>query len=624
MENANNIPNAPINLNKPPIIITLLAGIIFIMISIYLILFKVFQSTQETIIYSFLFLFCNLLIIIVSVCFLPILKDFKQFLLQIKNVTYAILYTIGLILFFQLTPSSFINANSTAIVIICAILTLIVFYLAFQTNYLSHFDVNYERIKTVILFICLITIIGIFYLNNPGGIISQYFGYGLILVFIPIVCISLYTIITLMLPSQESNQSNSSVFGILSSFSFWGSILFVGFLVSVVLSIYFTSGFASFLQNSSLSTAVIILTLLASILWIILLIVNYFPTTAFTQGSVSSEFKFYKLGLSLLFKLLIILSIIGFIIYYSITFAGNSTIINICLTVVLVMLILGLLYKTMEVELPSGNAKKNDFFDLLKHIIFYIPCLFSDLFDSTMKLFISEYNATTTGSLLMLLLIIIIIVVYFTLPLALDKINIQGGKVLVNNPVYINSQYSLGTYKDLNGSEDFTYKYALSFWVFFDAIPPNANVNLTQYISILNFGEKPNILYNGQTNSLIVTMPEHIAGGTTNTDNNNNTILYKKENILLQKWNNIIINYNGGVLDIFLNGELVKSVPGVVPYYTLDNLTVGTNNGANGKICNVVYYRNPLSTIYINYLYNLVKNSTPPIVKHSYETIVSK
>ena len=106
-------------------------------------------------------------------------------------------------------------------------------------------------------------------------------------------------------------------------------------------------------------------------------------------------------------------------------------------------------------------------------------------------------------------------------------------------------------------------------------------------------------------------------------DEKGNRILYVNDKFLLQKWNNIIINYNGGVLDIFLNGELVKSDIGVVPYYTLDNLTIGENNGIKGGICNVVYFNKALTSSNIYYLHNMIKHKTPPVSNDSNTTILA-
>jgi len=107
-------------------------------------------------------------------------------------------------------------------------------------------------------------------------------------------------------------------------------------------------------------------------------------------------------------------------------------------------------------------------------------------------------------------------------------------------------------------------------------------------------------------------------------DSEGNRIIYTKTNFLLQKWNNIIINYNGGTMDIFLNGELVKSSIEVVPYYTLDKLTIGENGGIKGGISNLVYFKNVLTTSNIYYLYNSVKNRSPPVLNESNETIIAK
>ena len=133
---------------------------------------------------------------------------------------------------------------------------------------------------------------------------------------------------------------------------------------------------------------------------------------------------------------------------------------------------------------------------------------------------------------------------------------------------------------------------------------------------------------NGKINTLMITMQQkNLEKNTSNKflefDENGNRIIYKSNDILLQKWNNIIINYNGGVLDVFLNGELVKSDIGVVPYYTLDNLTIGENNGLNGGICNVVYFNKPLTSSKIYNLYNSVKFKTPPTTNDSNTTIIS-
>jgi hypothetical protein len=94
---------------------------------------------------------------------------------------------------------------------------------------------------------------------------------------------------------------------------------------------------------------------------------------------------------------------------------------------------------------------------------------------------------------------------------------------------------------------------------------------------------------------------------------NSPMIVYKKDNFLLQKWNNLILNLSSGTLDIFINNELVKSVNGFVPYMTLDQLTIGSNNGIQGGICNLIYYNRPLTSSNIYYLYNSVKDKKIPI-----------
>ena len=83
------------------------------------------------------------------------------------------------------------------------------------------------------------------------------------------------------------------------------------------------------------------------------------------------------------------------------------------------------------------------------------------------------------------------------------------------------------------------------------------------------------------------------------------------------------MNYTNNHVDIFINGVLERSftMTNSMPVYNdLDTITVGDDNGLDGGICNVVYYRHPLSEDQIAFLYNSQMNSDPPISSKNLNT----
>jgi hypothetical protein len=615
--------------------------ILILMIMLFYIIYKVpspdgdgagggtSKSTQKALADTVIVVVFALLIVVICVTLLPSLKEIKKLFEQISNVTYVIIFTIALILFFTLTPDATMSKYAHLIAPASIVLCLLIFYKGFSPNYSEEkFNVNYERIKMMILFYCMITIFIIYYHNDPGGYIQKYFGYSLLVTIIIAVFAFLYLIILLTLPDKviptASGDKTSNFLDNFSGITSYGGILFLVFIVAITIIISTYPG--GFFNKKEMSNTAMILLLIICIFWSLLICGRLFIDKIDPTMS-SSKMSLWKRVLLILFGLVILGLSIAWIVYNVEHLSGKSSIVSFVLNMILLILVLGLIYKTVVVRLPVGNSNKNAFFSLIMNTVFYIPCVFSEAFDYIGSILSGKANSETVGSLLMLLIVGILIAVYYYFPSVFNAINIQGGKQLVNKPVYTNSVYSLGNYQQLNGTDAFDYQYAISFWFFLDANPPNTSASSSKYTSLLNFGNKPNVLYNSELNTLRIVMyqrdlPITTTNQLTDFDDDGNRIIYTNDKVLLQKWNNLVINYSGGVLDIFLNGELVKSSVGVVPYYTIDNLTIGETDGVNGGICNVVYFNQALTASNMYYLYNMAKHSTPPVLNDSSETIL--
>ena len=57
-----------------------------------------------------------------------------------------------------------------------------------------------------------------------------------------------------------------------------------------------------------------------------------------------------------------------------------------------------------------------------------------------------------------------------------------------------------------------------------------------------------------EDNSLIITKQQENYGGVSNK------VIYKTDKLQLQRWNNIILNYQNGTLDVFINKKLVLQI----------------------------------------------------------------
>ena len=624
----------------------------------------------------------------------PIFKSLGSF----QNIIWLFVFIFGLIIMFFIFPKDYINSYAYIILPIIIPIGLVLIYTTFisklqgssnsqsqgSPNSQSPMDfIHLARINFALLFLAIITFMTILYVNNPGGFIKKYLWVGIIYS-VSLLLMSVVYLRNVMFtkdPDKEDKAEKTAE----EDKPFWQKINpFLTF--DVILLIFSLTFLVPLLSNGDVlglktikNTGVIITTILFFIFLTISFVKSLyiFKTTDPTFiGKMISNNEGYKTVSKYLFFVLIGFVAIATVLYWVLVLyqhaLATTNIGNIIIYTIVILIMLVLIYKLV---ITTSVYKDSPLFQLIFNAVFYIPCLIVALFDRIMHTIpknkttgavtsgvasgISKLKASVTAPTppiyyVILVISILLFVAYFIGPSFLKNNSQQGGKVLVNRPVEIKDATYLGSYYQLNNSvDDHSYQYALSFWFYLDSASPGTRSSYERFTNILDYGGKPKVSYNAALNTLRVTMyvgPGGSENNDTNTyspdlprkklDTNGNLILYELEKVKLQKWNNVILNYNGGTLDIFYNGELVKSIIGVIPYYNntmpqttttttttstttteptqdpayinYDNLVLGQDEGLYGQICNVNYFKTSLNIFQINYLYKSVKDYSPP------------
>ena len=559
---------------------------------------------------------------IVFFCFsiLPTLQEWRLLFSSMFYTSFVIIFTLALTLVFTLVPKETLDSYAYIFAPITLLMAIGVFYKGLANDYtLNLNNTMQEQIKTMVILSCFLVVMVVSYSADPGNFLHNTYNSNAIITLTITFLTFMYLFIRLVISSIsknfEFNNPDTGKWGI------FFNVLYVIFLLTAITGIAVKSSTDGFMDDKPVSSSVISLLLVTTIIWS----TNFFITSVGSAAENPILIKFDKIFNKELFVIIILL-LTAIWALVSVIQKTNST--STIIFIVMMAVVAFFIYKFYYTSLPFGNSQKAGFFTLIINIILYVPCL---LFDFA-KLMVDQYKKTSWVSLFVILVTGIVATTYLTLPLLFDHINLQGGNQLQNEPITTDTLNEVSTYDEMNGiNEDdykyeydqmdesgnkvkvtlptkpgFKYQYGLSFWVYLNAEPPNTNLSYANDTSLLNYGNKPNIRYNANTNTFSVLVVSEYQ------DTREEIVVYESNDFPLQRWNNVVINYLGGTMDIFLNGELVKSKISVVPYMSLDKLVVGQEDGIHGKVCNIVYFKQPLTTSKMYYLYNMVKDSSPP------------
>ena len=216
-----------------------------------------------------------------------------------------------------------------------------------------------------------------------------------------------------------------------------------------------------------------------------------------------------------------------------------------------------------------------------------------------------QWNITTSTTWIILFVETIVLGGYFLLPKLIKTISQHDTHVLLSKttPLYLNKETVVGSYQQLYNSKKFpSYHYTLSCEFFINRTYMNHETNCS---NIISYGKSPIVCYNTEKNSLTIKSLIKDSNSNVNSNSNGNgenkreVILLDNYHVPFQTWNKLIVQYNSGIMDVFVNDNLVSTTKGIIDYMKFDAIRVGQQNGIGdgSAIRNIQYYNRNLNTV---------------------------
>lgn len=216
-----------------------------------------------------------------------------------------------------------------------------------------------------------------------------------------------------------------------------------------------------------------------------------------------------------------------------------------------------------------------------------------------------QYGGNQKSTIIIVFVIIVLLIVLYGTYKYLTSYSVKG----IVYRKFLDTIHDAKTHKRINkGSltvSSYGNEYNLNFWIYIkDYI-----YRLNEDKIILERGSNnPTILLTKNSNTLrIKTEVEN--GENIESEDDYDEVNYKicdVKNIPLQRWVNINISAKDNVIDIFINGNLLKTC--VINNYAKDNsnaIDICKNGGFNGFISNLLYTNQSLP---IDEIKNIYKN----------------
>jgi hypothetical protein len=245
---------------------------------------------------------------------------------------------------------------------------------------------------------------------------------------------------------------------------------------------------------------------------------------------------------------------------------------------------------------------------VIARIVFFIPCMLSDLFNYTM----GQFAKSPFVVYVLLAIEVALILAYIYFPKLLAQYAQKSVYKVMTEPALLKTETVVSSLENvliksgnppIPSSGSTWNTCTLSMWIYLVGMPKNQYPYNEEARIFELTTSHPKLVYDGRTN---VCRVYYENSGVS-------SIEFK---IALQKWAHFVIVYDKDNIDVFVNNKLVQSVPrtiNMVKTTVQDNFIIGQKDGLMGSVCNIVHSKQAVSKYQISYMYNLNKYSNPPI-----------